>query len=260
VRIICGDSADVLSRLPARSVHLCVTSPPYDDLRTYGGYSWNFERTASELHRVLCDGGVVCWNVNDSVVDRSETLTSCDQKIFFRRTLGFRIHDTMIYEKLNFSHPERVRYHQTFEYVFVLSKGAPRCFNPIKDKANASAGDPGSFGRNTYAMRDGSRRERKRQVIARFGMRTNVWRGKTRGQEEFGRKLPRPGMMPRWLARDLILSWSNEGDTVIDPMSGSGTTGIEAARLNRSAILIDQSSAATHIAGAAVSRFAEASA
>jgi site-specific DNA-methyltransferase (adenine-specific) len=178
--------------------------------------------------------------VNDETIDGSESLTSCDQKIFFRRELGFRIHDTMFYGKLNFSHPEHVRYHQVVEYVFVLSKGEPRCFNPIKDKPNKSAGDPGSFGANTYGMPDGSRALRKRQTIAEFGMRTNLWMGNTRGQEEFGRKLPQPGMMPKWLARDLIISWSNQGDTVIDPHSGWGTTGLEAAKLGRNAILIEQ--------------------
>lgn len=245
VTVICGDCAEVLSAMPAESVHLGVTSPPYDRLRTYQGFTWDFERTARELYRVLVPGGVLCWNVGDSVIDGSETLTSAKQKIFFHEEVGFRVHDTMIYEKLNFSHPEHVRYHQVFEYVFILSKGAPRCFNPIKDKPNASAGDPGSFGVNSFALPDGSRGVRAKKTITKYGMRTNVWRGKTRGQEEFGKTLPRPGMMPRWLARDLIVSWSNPGDVVIDPMAGSGTTGEEAIQLDRGAILIEQDFKAT---------------
>lgn len=224
--------------LPDGSIQLVVTSPPYDNLRTYGGHSWDFENTARQLTRLLCDGGIICWNVGDSVVDGSETLTSCKQKIFFREECGLRIHDTMIYEKSNFGQPERSRYHQLFEYVFVLSKGKPRCFNPIKDKPNAWAGT-GTFGRNTLRESDGTMGERKRNIIEPFGMRGNVWRGNTRGQEDCCDGVSHPAMMPKWLARDLILSWSNVGDTVLDPMAGSGTTATEALALGRKAISIE---------------------
>lgn len=229
-----------MRELPAASVQLVVTSPPYDDLRTYGGHSWDFEATARELYRVLCDGGVVCWNVGDSVVDGSETLTSAKQKIFFREECGFRIHDTMIYEKNNFSHPERIRYHSVFEYIFILSKGKPKCFNPIKDKRNSTAGLP-AIGLNTFSRPDGSRHIRATQggVSSEFGMRGNVWRGKTRGQEEMCEAKVHPAMMPEWLARDLILSWSNPGDTVLDPFAGSFTTCVQALSSGRNAIGIE---------------------
>lgn len=232
------DSVVALQTLPAESVQLVVTSPPYDDLRTYGGHAWDFEATARELARVLCPGGVVCWNVGDSVVDGSETLTSAKQKIFFREQCGLRIHDTMIYEKSNFGHPEKNRYHQLFEYVFVMSNGRPRVFNPICDKANAWAGT-GTFGINSMRQRNGDRKVRERNIIREFGMRGNVWRGKTRGQEAICEKLEHPAMMPGWLARDLILSWSNAGDLVVDCFAGSGTTGREAIANGRRAWLND---------------------
>lgn len=235
-----GDCVDLMHQMIRASikVQLAVTSPPYDDLRTYGGYQWDFEATARGLYDILCDGGVLCWNVGDSTVGGCESLTSAKQKIFFVETCGFRVHDTMIYEKLNFSHPERVRYHQVFEYVFILSKGEPRCFNPIKDKPNVYAGS-GTYGVNTARGRDGVMFERTRNLNTEFGMRGNVWRGKTRGQEEMCSSLSHPAMMPRWLARDLIYSWSNAGDTVFDPFSGSGTTAQEAAKLARSWIACD---------------------
>lgn len=236
--IICGDALEKLRELPNESVQMGLTSPPYDKLRTYGGHEWDFEGIAKELYRALCLGGVLCWNVGDSVVDGSETLTSSKQKIFFREECGFRIHDTMIYERANFGQPERVRYHQMFEYVFILSKGAPRCFNPIKDKRNAWAGT-GTFGRNTLREADGTMGERERNIITQFGMRGNVWRGNTRGQEDLCDGVEHPAMMPKWLARDLILSWSNVGDLVIDPLAGSGTTGKEALELGRRALLIE---------------------
>lgn len=240
IRVVHGDCVEQMRLLAPESVHLIVTSPPYDKLRTYGGHPWDFEATAHEMYRVLRDGGVACWNVNDSVVDGSETLTSSRQKIFFREQVGFRIHDTMIYEKHSFSHPERVRYHSVFEYVFILSKGAPSTFNPIKDKPNTTAG-LSTFGVATFARQNGSRHVRNTQgtVSEPFGMRGNVWRGKTRGQEECCEHKPHPAMMSKWLARDLIISWSNIGDTVLDPMAGSGTTGVAASELARDAILIE---------------------
>lgn len=239
--IIEGDAATALKTLPNGCVHLGVTSCPYDDLRTYGKekVSWDFETIAKELYRVLCPGGVLCWNVNDQVVNGGETLTSCKQKIYFVEQCGFRVHDTMIYEKRNFSHPEKVRYHQVFEYVYVLSKGAPRAFNPIKDKKNATAGCIGNLGVNTYTERDGTKSVREKKLTAEYGMRTNVWMGNTRGQEDMCIPLKHPAMMPKWLARDLILSWSNAGDIVIDPFMGSGTTIQQAEATGRSGIGIE---------------------
>lgn len=234
-----NDSVSGLRELPDGSVQLVVTSPPYDNLRTYGGHAWDFEGTARELYRVLCAGGVLCWNVGDEVVNGSETLTSAKQKIYLAEVCSFRVHDTMIYEKLNFSHPERVRYHQVFEYVFVMSKGQPRCFNPIKDKKNSTAGCIGNLGVNTFTERDGSKSERSKKLTAEYGMRGNVWKGKTRGQEDMCERLHHPAMMPKWLARDLILSWSNPGDLVADPFAGSGTTGREAIANGRRAWLND---------------------
>jgi DNA modification methylase len=234
-----SDALEALRQMPDESVHLVVTSPPYDSLRTYGGHSWDFEGLARELYRVLVAGGVLCWNVNDATVDGSETLTSCKQKIFFREQVGFRIHDTMIWQKLNFANPETARYHQLFEYVFVLSKGKPRAFNPLKDKRNATAGRIGCLGINSYTKRDGAKSTRTKYVTQGFGMRGNVWTGPSRGQEEFCGKCPHPAMMPKWLARDLILSWSNAGDVVLDPMAGSGTTLLEAIQNGRRAIGIE---------------------
>lgn len=241
--ILVGDAREKLATLPAESVHCCVTSPPYDRLRTYGngsdGAEWDFEGTAAELFRVLVQGGVCCWNVGDSVVNRSETLTSFRQAIYFVDQVGFLMHDTMIWHKPNFANPETARYHQLFEYVFVLTKGKSRVFNPIKDKPNATAGRIGCLGVNTYSKRDGTKSTRPKYVTREFGMRGNVWRGPTRGQEEFCSNLPHPAMMPKWLARDLIRSWSNPGDVILDPFAGSGTTLQMALENGRSAIGIE---------------------
>lgn len=239
--MIIGDSALILPTFQEAYFDLCVTSPPYDDLRTYNGHSdWDFETIATQIYRTLKPGGVLCWVVNDGVVNGSETLTSCKQKIFFVEQCGFRIHDTMIYQKRNFSHPEKVRYHQVFEYVFVLSKGAPKTFNPIKDRKNLTAGCVGNLGVNTFTERDGSKSVREKKVTAEFGMRHNVWLGNTRGQEDMCIELKHPAMMPKWLARDLIITWSNPFERVLDPFAGSGTVGLVCAEIGREAILIEK--------------------
>lgn len=234
-----GDAVVQLQTLGTGSVQLTVTSPPYDNLRTYGGHSWDFEEIAKELYRVTCEGGIVCWNVGDSVVNGSETLTSFRQAIYFKNTVGFRVHDTMIWQKPNFANPASNRYHQLFEYVFVLSKGKPRCFNPIKDKLNKYLNGP--VGKNTVRQTNGDMEEKyhQRAPLSEFGMRGNVWKGNTSGQEDMCGDFDHPATMPNWLAHDLILSWSNVGDIVLDPMAGSGTTGKEAIQLGRKAILIE---------------------
>lgn len=240
ITLINDDSAAALKTLPDNSIDCVVSSPPYGDLRDYNGHNlWDFKGTARELYRVIKKGGVVCWNVNDEVDEKgSESGESFREALYFME-IGFNLHDTMIYKKKNFSHPEKARYHQMFEYVFILSKGRPKVFNPIKDKKNKTAGCIGTLGTNTYTERDGSKSVRPKKITAEYGMRGNVWEGKTRGQEEFCKPCKHPAMMPKWLARDLIISWSNEGDIVCDPFSGSGTTVEEGRKLNRSLISID---------------------
>lgn len=229
-KILQGDALIRLrDDIASESIHCVVTSPPYDDLRSYGGdFEWNFEGIATELYRALAPGGVACWNVGDSVVNGSETLTAFRQAIYFVDRVGFRMHDTMIWQKSNFSNPEKVRYHQLFEYVFILSKGKPRVFNPICDKPNKYSGP---LGKNTFRAKNGERAERPIKNGREFGMRGNVWTGNTRGQEMVCAKCEHPAMMPKWLVKDLIFSWTNAGDVVLDPFAGSGTTG-EAAISN----------------------------
>jgi DNA modification methylase len=236
--IICGECSEVMRGMKAESVHMAVTSPPYGGLRSYKGrVEWDVEAVAKALYQVLVPGGVVCWNVGDETVDGSESLVPFKQALVFKEAAGFRMHDTMIWHKPNFSNPSHNRYHQVFEYVFVFSKGAPRVFNPICDKLNKYGT---CFGRNTFRAVNGDMKERAKNAGREFGMRHNVWQGNTRGQEEMCESLPHPAMMARWLARDLILSWSDAGDTVLDPFAGSGTTGEEAVTVGRNAVLIER--------------------
>jgi site-specific DNA-methyltransferase (adenine-specific) len=220
------DCLETMARLEPGSIDLTVTSPPYDNLRLYNGYSFDFEAVAKELYRITKDGGVVVWVVGDATVDGSETGTSFRQALFFKE-IGFNLHDTMIYQKHNFSNPSSNRYHQIFEYMFVLSKGKPKTFNALKDRPNVEAGKIGSWGKNTSRQVDGTMVERKRKVNTEFGMRYNIWRIKTE------MKPLHPAPFPEELARDHVLSWSNPGDVVYDPFMGSGTTAKVAIETDR---------------------------
>lgn len=190
-------------------IDLTVTSPPYDNLRTYNGYSFDFQSIAKELYRVTKQGGVVVWVVGDATVNGSESGTSFAQALYFK-SIGFKLHDTMIYEKSGMSNPSSNRYHQVFEYMFVFSKGSIKTFNPIKDRENKYKGICG--GEHSFR--------------ADFGMRFNVWRyangGNNTSTDREAFKHPAP--FPELLANDHIVSWSNENDIVYDPFMGSGTT------------------------------------
>jgi DNA modification methylase len=230
-RIICGDCRVLLAELPDACIDLTVTSPPYDNLRTYKGYTFDFETIARQLYRVTKRGGVVVWVVGDSVVDGSETTTSAEQKIFFRH-IGFNIHDTMIWEKPGTANPDVSRYHQVFEYMFVLSVGHPKTFNGLHDRKNKWAH---RFGKGTVRDTNGEMKHSKQDRIqySEKGLRNNVWYMKTASQENICAPNVHPAPFSEKLAHDHILSWSNPGDVVLDPMIGSGTTGKMAKEAGR---------------------------
>jgi DNA modification methylase len=222
----CGDNVRTLSGLPSDSVDLVVTSPPYDDLRTYGGHSWDFERLAGELTRVLKPGGVIVWVVADATVNGSETLTSMRQAIHFKDVCGLNVHDTMIYASdrppLNCN-----RYEHSWEYLLVLSKGKPKAWNPIKEACRRVGHLTGKYYRKNGAMESAcvpGKTEGDR-------VRGNIWWYAT-GRVGQDRGL-HPAMMPEMLAKDMVTSWSNPGDVVLDPFAGSGTTLKAAKELNR---------------------------
>jgi len=245
--IICGDAVEIMKTMPLNSIDLVVTSPPYDELRNYNGYIFNFEGMAKGLFRVMKKGGVVVWVVGDQTIKGNETGTSFRQALYFKQ-VGFNLFDTMIYLK-----PPRgavgnnKAYWQTFEYMFVFSKGIPKTINLIKDRENIEEreGDSG-----TKRLYDGTLLKLKRAGYAKYGRRTNVWKyliGKGHSaSDDIAYK--HPAIFPEKLVQDHITSWTNPGDVVFDPMCGSGTT-CKIAKLNkRDFIGIDISSEYCEIA------------
>jgi site-specific DNA-methyltransferase (adenine-specific) len=230
-----GDCAEVMKSMPADSIDLTVTSPPYDNLRTYNGFVFDFETIAKELYRLTKPGGVVVWVVGDETKNGSETGTSFKQALYLKG-IGFNLHDTMIYRKINYMPLTHRRYEQEFEYMFVFSKGSPCVFNPILKK-NRTAGTEYKTGRphlyDGHAMRNN--RDEK-YITAKSSNHGNIFDYIVGLGEDL---LNHPAPFPESLARDHVLSWSNTGDIVFDPMMGSGTTGKMAVKYERNFIGIE---------------------
>lgn len=228
-KLYCENCLDTMARMPDEFIDLTVTSPPYDSLRDYKGYSFDFEKIALELFRVTKKGGVLVWVVGDETKNGSESGTSFRQALKFME-IGFNLYDTMIYLKDSIPFPQEKRYNQIWEYMFVFSVGQPKTFNAIKRKNNAS----NIVKLISHRRKDGSlKREKiKYNNECNYG---NVWQhgtgfGKS-AKDEFVFK--HPAIFPEQLAADHIYSWSNPGDLVWDPMTGSGTVPKMAIKLKR---------------------------
>ena len=233
-KLIIGNCVHVMRGWKKECVQLTVTSPPYDGLRNYNGYVFPFEEIADELFRVTATGGVVVWVVGDRI-NGGRSLTSFRQAIYFQE-IGFSVHDVMIYQKKNTPFMRSNAYTNAYEMMFILTKGRPSTFNPIKEKTR----------RHGYEMLthnklpDGINKKKKGR-LKKEKTRTNIWSyavglgGTTSDKIAF----QHPAVFPEKLAEDHILSWSNPDDTVLDPMCGSGTTGKMALLHNRRFIGID---------------------
>lgn len=239
MRLYQGDCLEVMKQIPDKSVDLTVTSPPYDNLRTYNGNvnQWCYEKfqgIANELYRITKDGGVIVWVVNDATINGSETGSSFRQALYFKE-IGFNLHDTMIWQK-NSPFTHKNRYIADFEYMFVLSKGKPKTANIICDRKNKWSGTKvhGTLQQTNNGVLVAINGKDKRS-IKEFGARYNIWDIPA----EKNNKTGHPAVFPLRLAQDHIVSWSNEGDTILDCFMGSGTTGIAAKNLNRNFIGIE---------------------
>jgi DNA modification methylase len=230
-----GDCVNVMKKIPEKFVDLTVTSPPYDNLREYNGYSFDFEATAKELFRITKDGGVVVWVVGDATINGSETGTSFKQALYFKE-IGFNLHDTMIWEKTAIfpHHVNAKRYKQQFEYMFVLTKGTIKTHNPISDVPNKSVGKVINIKCKIKTENNGKYNGKTKTIeSSEYRMRSNIWK---KGQSGFK---GHPAPFPESLAKDHVISWSNENDIVLDCFLGSGTTGKVATELNRKFIGIE---------------------
>lgn len=224
------DCLDTMARMEDNFIDLTVTSPPYDNLRTYNGYSFDFENIAKELYRVTKQGGVVVWVVGDATIKGSETGTSFKQALFFKEC-GFNLHDTMIWQKTNPppNDKRQNRYINAFEYMFVFSKGKPKNCNYIIEECKHYGKIRG--GTKQLDIDSDKRRVSKKSEVNKTKPLVNVWR-----ISKYCGKNNHPAPFPEQLANDHIISWSNEEDLVYDPFMGSGTTAKMSKMNNRNYI------------------------
>ena len=208
-----------MGRMPDGFIDLTVTSPPYGNLRTYNGYSFNFEETAQQLFRITKQGGVVVWIVSDSTIDGSETGTSFKQALYFKE-IGFNIHDTQIYYKNNPIPTAGNRYHQHFEYMFVFSKDKPKTSNPIMEECKY-IGLANMKNRGTKGSLDYKKIERTKTKKVGNVFFYSIGGGITTKDKI---AFQHPAIFPEKLVQDQITTWSNDGDVILDPFMGSGTT------------------------------------
>lgn len=237
-----GDCAKILAEMQGNSIDLTITSPPYDNLRTYNGNvsQWNFEKfqnIADELYRITKNGGVVVWVVGDATINGSESGTSFRQALYFMET-GFRLHDTMIYKKSNPVPLKSRRYQNCFEYMFVFSKGSPNTFNPIMIKKKYMENRKN---KQYNKKADGKQIVHEYKAESDEKLMENIWEYSVGLYNSTSDKIAfqHPAIFPEQLAADHIVSWSNEGDIVLDPFMGSGTTGKMALLNNRNFIGIE---------------------
>lgn len=238
------DCIKFMKRLPDNCIDLTVTSPPYDDLRNYENkLAWDyntFKKVAGELYRITKKGGIVVWVIGDKTDKGNKSLTSFKHALYFQE-VGFNIYDVIIYEKAGSGPPHPNRYFNSFEYMFVMSKGKPKSVNLLKDKKNSCAG-MSTFGDITRREKDGNLTNKGKKVINEFGIRTNIWR--YNNGKGFSSKdkiaYEHPAIFPEKLVEDHIKSWSNPGDVVFDPFGGSGTTAKVSIELDRKWLYVEK--------------------
>lgn len=237
MKLICGDCLEEMKKMPNEIIDLTITSPPYDNLRKYNGYSFDFENITKELYRITKKGGIVVWIVGDQTKNGSETGTSFKQALYFKK-IGFNLHDTMIYLKNNpIPQADNTRYTQTFEYMFVFSKSKPKTINRIMQECS-------HIGKVHYGKNKVNNQNCDRKIdreVKKSKPLTNVWNYNVGNNQSSKDKIASkvPAIFPEKLAQDHILSWSNEGDTILDCFMGSGTTGKMCKLLNRNFIGIE---------------------
>ena len=231
-KLFCCDNVEYLRTLQDNTFDLTVTSPPYDNLRDYQGYSWNFEKLAKELYRTTKQGGVVVWIVGDSTINGSETGTSFKQALYFKE-IGFNLHDTMIYGKTQTPFPMHTRYNQMFEYMFIFSKGKPEKYNLLQERTKYKTF--GGKSNSTSRDKNGDLKQKKYDSFKKYKTKGNIWYYTIGIGQSSSDKITfkHPATFPEKLASDHIISWSNKNDIVFDPFMGSGTTAKMAEIANR---------------------------
>jgi len=239
INLIKGDCLEKMKEIESGSIDMVLTSPPYDNLRDYGKdfTGWGdhiWKPCLDQIYRTLKNGGVCVWIVADATIKGSETGTSFKQALYAKE-IGFNLHDTMIYQKNSYMPLTHNRYEQAFEYMFVFSKGRPVTWNAIKVPCKTAGSKRTRKGSKAKELTYSERKRDEITTVKSDKQASNIFTYDVGKNEKSKHNAP----FPLQLAIDHIISWSNEGDVILDPFMGSGTTGFACKNLNRSFIGIE---------------------
>jgi DNA modification methylase len=231
--IFAGSCLELLPKLDAQSVDLTCFSPPYDDIRSYRGFELDLSALGAELYRVSKDGAVAAVVIGDATVAGEKSLTTAELTVDWVRGHGWRLFECCIYSR--FGRPGawwNQRFRVDHESILFFVKGQkPKYFNkePLKVKAKHA----GATWHGTTRLSDGTLTPNEPKVQADTKCRGTIWHYAASNTEGNRLKLEHPGTYPDDLAADIIKCFSTEGDLVLDPTVGSGTTAVMAKLLGR---------------------------
>lgn len=238
-QIICGDSVEILRSFPDNSIDIVVTSPPYDAIRDYKGFSYDLHATGKEIQRVLKLGGVAVIVIQDQTKNFGKTLTSFRTILDWCDSFGFKLFETVIYRKYGAEGAWwNKRFRVDHEYIPIFLKGErPQYFNKEHLKIPSKHGGKTLTGGGTR-LTNGIRIATRAIKINLMKCRGTIWEYLTAGD---GSRLKHehPATFPDKLPYDFIQCFCPEGGIVLDPFVGSGTTTVAAKNLGRRYIGID---------------------
>ncbi len=239
-RIINADCIKATARLPANSIDLVMFSPPYDGIRDYKkGWIFDFPALGKNLYRLVKDGGVCAVVINDGTQDFAKSLTSFRLVLNWCDTAGWRLFETCIYQRDgNPGAWWKRRFRVDHEYIFLFLKGKkPKTFD--KEPLMVPSKHAGRIYSGTDRLTSGKFKKIDHKPVKRMKCRGTVWKYPTSNTEGNRTKLQHPATYPDPLAQDIIQCFSEPGDTVLDPMCGSGTTCVMAMKMKRQYMGID---------------------
>lgn len=231
--IYCTDCVEGMKELKDNSIDVIVTSPPYDSLRTYNGFSVDLHATGEQIFRVLKDGGICAMVIQDQTSNFGKSLTSFRTIVDWCDNIGFKLFENVIYHKNGTEGAWwKYRFRVDHEYIPLFLKGKkPAYFNKEPLKIPSKHGGKtmtGSGNRKT----NGELTETVRREINPMKCRGTVWDYMMAGDKN-PLKRKHPAVFPDQIPIDIITCFCPEQGIVLDPFMGSGSTAVAAAKLGR---------------------------
>lgn len=235
------DCVEGMKKLPKNSIDVVITSPPYDNVRDYNGFSYNLHETGKEIFRIMKDGGIIAMVIQDQTKDFGKSLTSFRTIVDWVDNLGFKLFETVIYRKYGAEGAWwNKRFRVDHEYIPIFLKGKrPQYFNKELLKIPSKHGGKTMTGGETR-LTNSIRIATRPITINPMKCRGTIWEYMTAGD---GTRLKHqhPATFPDKLPIDFINCFCPSNGIILDPFIGSGTTALAAIKLNKNFIGFDTS-------------------